>query len=95
MPKPTTIENPEAVVIRHLGLYWAPLNCGYTHDLLRGGVYEPFKPWRDDTLVPLHGAMTNANFSDDEKAFLSARAKKDVLAYGRKVSPGEEAADGK
>lgn len=80
MPKPTTPDNPEAVLIDCTpGGWWRPLGNGYTYSVLEAGVFEPFKPWRpDDKLVPLKQAIVGVDCPDAALEYIRARSLRDL-----------------
>lgn len=88
MPKPSTLENPKAVVIYNLRHgYWRPLSRGYTYSLLEAGIYENPELWRVEDKVELaEEVMKELKYTDIERDYISARSKRDLSEYetGRK-----------
>lgn len=74
MPKPTRLDNPNAVFVIHRGDYWRPLSRGYTNHILDAGVYEPFEPWRDDEVVAVEAEMEKHQLTEPDRACLLARS---------------------
>lgn len=85
MPQPTAFYNQEAVLIKHHGMWWRPLGHGYTNDLLDAGIFSPFVPWRDDTLVSLHKHLATHPATEAEKAVMIERAEKAITEYSIKM----------